>query len=181
MNTKELEILRGRADAKLRYARVHLEELRALPHISGSDFDQAHQESFLYHLLGAKEALVGELNMYYGCNLLPDSVSLGNLRGVPEASQLRDYEKENSGHWLSIAKLMRDYSTHVGGVPRDYRVYPGQNREGTVSLRHPKERDLVIPGELLSVFADWLDKMASLLECLRRAAIEANKQRLGLG
>ncbi|HXQ35194.1 MAG TPA: hypothetical protein VN843_14355 [Anaerolineales bacterium] len=48
MDAKELENLRSRADAKIRYAQVHLDELKAINRLGGDDFDRAHQESFLY-------------------------------------------------------------------------------------------------------------------------------------
>lgn len=58
MDEKRLENLRARTDAKLRFAEVHLKELLALPRLSGDDFDRAHQESYLYHLIGAKDAFL---------------------------------------------------------------------------------------------------------------------------
>jgi|WetSurMetagenome_2_1015567.scaffolds.fasta_scaffold09331_4 hypothetical protein len=47
MKEQELKNLRERTYAKLRYAKVHLDELKVIPNIGGQDFDKAHQESFL--------------------------------------------------------------------------------------------------------------------------------------
>jgi len=187
MTEKDLENLRGRADAKLHDARIHFEQLRGLPPIGGDAFDFAHHYSFLYHLVGAKEAFVGELNVYYGANLAAEDLSLGKLwndlkaQGLtsPEVAELYSLESDQAS-WLSIAKRMRDYTTHVGPVARDYRITPGGKPDRVVSLRHPDEKNLVIPGHLLDVFAEWLLNMTSLLERLRRTAIAANKEGLGL-
>lgn len=54
MDEKTLQNLRARADAKLRYAEIHLDELKAIDRLGGSEFDRAHQESFLFHLLGPR-------------------------------------------------------------------------------------------------------------------------------
>ena len=58
--------LQERTAAKLRYAEVHLREIRELGQPDGGDFDRAHQESFLFHLLSTRDALLAELNVYYG-------------------------------------------------------------------------------------------------------------------
>jgi hypothetical protein len=62
---KTAKSLQARTDAKLRYAKIHLDELAALPIRNGGDFDRAHQESFLFHLFGARDAFLAELNHYY--------------------------------------------------------------------------------------------------------------------
>ena len=52
---KESKSFQDRTAAKLRYAKVHLDELAALKSLCGDDFDRAHQESYLFHLLGAHD------------------------------------------------------------------------------------------------------------------------------
>ena len=47
MDQKELDNLRSRTDAKIRYAQVHIEELKEKGILGGDDFDRADQESFL--------------------------------------------------------------------------------------------------------------------------------------
>ena len=184
MDKKELEPLRARSDAKLRYARIHLDELRAAPATNREDFDCAHKEAFLYHLVSAKEAFVGELNVYYQCGLPADGMSLGNMhealkrkdRTSPEEAELYKLEKDDTS-WLSVAKEMRDYSTHVAAVARNFYIRVGV--ESWESLRNPKT-DQEIPGHFLDVFAGWLNKMESLLERLRKSAIATNRSGLGL-
>ena len=65
MNYKTITPLQERSNAKLRYAAVHLDELKSIEQLGGDDYDRAHQESFLYHLMGAKDAFLIELNTYY--------------------------------------------------------------------------------------------------------------------
>ena len=52
MDKTVIKALQERTGAKLRYAGVHLDELEAMPSRRGDNFERAHQESFLYHLLG---------------------------------------------------------------------------------------------------------------------------------
>src|SRR5437588_12950098 len=80
MDTADIASLQERTDAKLRYANVHLREIEALPGLTGDDFDRAHQESFLFHLMGAMDAFLAEINCCYGCNLADDGISPGKLR-----------------------------------------------------------------------------------------------------
>lgn len=57
-----INIKQERTDAKLRYAALHLDELKSKDTGGGDDFARAHQESFLFHLIGAKESFLLELN-----------------------------------------------------------------------------------------------------------------------
>ena len=66
----DVENARHRTDSKLRFAKVHLTELEECPTKGhGHDFERAHQESFLFHLLGVRDAFLQELNIYYECGL----------------------------------------------------------------------------------------------------------------
>jgi hypothetical protein len=175
MDAKELENLRSRADAKIRYAQVHLDELKAINRLGGDDFDRAHQESFLYHLLGAKEAFLIELNIYYSGGLPSSDLTAGKLREALRAKgkvskELAElYSLENDvNSWLSFAKEMRDYSTHVSGAVRGFHL--GGYRDGQVWLHNPKTGQS-IERHYVEEFADWLTNMKELLERLRESAI----------
>jgi hypothetical protein len=175
MDPKELENLRSRADAKIRYAQVHLDELRAINRLGGDDFDRAHQESFLYHLLGAKEAFIIELNGYYFAGLPNRDLTAGKLREALKAKgktskELAElYSLENDqGSWLSFAKESRDYSTHISGAIRGFHL--GGHRDGQVWLHNP-DTGQSIERHYVDEFADWLANMKELLERLRESAI----------
>jgi hypothetical protein len=175
MDLKELENLRSRADAKIRYAKVHLDELKAINRLGGDDFDLAHQESFLYHLLGAKEAFLIELNAYYSGGLPNHDLTAGKLREAlrikgknsKELAELYSLEADQSS-WLSHAKELRDYSTHIAGAIRGFHL--GGQRDGQVWLHNPSTGQK-IERHFVDEFTEWLAKMKELLERLRESAI----------
>lgn len=178
MGETRSKALQERTDAKLRYARVHLDELKAQGPLGGNDFDRAHQESFLFHLFGARDALLAELNHYYGTNLAPDSLSPGKLRealkkqGVksPELGALHELENDENS-WFCQTKDMRDHSTHVQGVPRACYLDLGGDDGGKVKLKNPRTGQMTtqhFPEE----FEDWLEHMTMLMKTLRESALE---------
>ncbi|MCY7309494.1 MAG: hypothetical protein LH619_01830 [Chitinophagaceae bacterium] len=79
MEKKVIQNLCDRTDAKLRYADIYVAELRKQTS-NGDDIDRAHQESFLFHLWGTKDAFLIELNYYYNINLPIDKVKNGTLQ-----------------------------------------------------------------------------------------------------
>jgi hypothetical protein len=174
-NYKGLDNLCSRTDAKIRYAQVHLDELKAINRLGGEDFDRAHQESFLYHLLGAKEAFLAELNIYYSAGLPSSDLTAGKLRDVlkerrmvsKELAELYSLETDQSS-WLSHAKAMRDYSTHGSGANR--RFHLGGSHDGEVWLDNPKTGKS-IERHFVDEFVDWLSNMKELLDRLRKSAI----------
>ena len=176
MEQKELENLRSRTDAKIRYAQVHLEELKAKGILGGDDFDRAHQESFLYHMLGAKESFLIELNTYYSGGLSNKDLTAGKLRkslklkGVVsnELAELYLFERDENS-WLFHAKEMRDYSTHTSGIRHDFHL--GGKNDRQVWLRNPMTGKSV-ERHFVDEFGDWLINMKDLLERLRKSAIE---------
>lgn len=181
MDQKALDNLRSRADAKLRYAAIHLDELRVRGHKGGKggdEFAKSHQESFLYHLLGAKDAFLSELNAYYGCNLTQDNLSANNLRqelarqGKRSVELAELYSLENCPSWLNRAKKMRDHSTHVSGIPRTY--YHGGPSHENVSLITPgSTSDTEI--HFIDEFQAWHRNMTDLLARLRKNALQTNQ------
>src|SRR5688572_27131540 len=108
MDQKKLKSLQERTESKLRFAAILLEELQKIGHPGGSDFDRAHEESFLYHLLGAKDAFLQELNVYYGCNLETKRVRSEALAQAferrklnsQELDELAKLERPGDGNWL---------------------------------------------------------------------------------
>lgn len=166
-----------RANAKLRYAAVHLEELRSISKDKGGDFARAHQESFLYHLLGVKDAFLNELNYYYGCGLNPNSVTLGNLRNQLESegrssSELEAwYTRENNPQsWLHKAIAMRHRSTHVEPVPLTHNL--GGASHGQAWLADLKT-GIPISSDYVILFESWHSEMTKLVTDLRQSALKA--------
>jgi uncharacterized protein DUF6586 len=176
MDEKTIQNLRARADAKLCYAEIHLDELKAIGRLGGSEFDRAHQESFLFHLMGAKDAFLIELNSYYKGGLPENDLTAGKLRDALKAQGkvseelVHLYRLENrKNSWLFHAKEMRGHSTHVAGVSRAFHM--GGPADGQVWLKNPKTGKS-IERHFVDEFNDWVSKMRDLLERLRVSAIK---------
>ncbi|HXQ35195.1 MAG TPA: hypothetical protein VN843_14360 [Anaerolineales bacterium] len=128
-------------------------------------------------MLGAKEAFLIELNAYYSGGLTNNDLTAGRLREAlkakgkvsKELAELYSLEDDQSS-WLSFAKEMRDYSTHVSGTIRDFHL--GGHNDGQVWLRKPKTKQS-IERHFVDEFGDWLVNMNELLERLRESAINA--------
>jgi hypothetical protein len=171
MDPQRTKSLQARTEAKLRYAKVHLDELAQLQIISGQDFDRAHSESFLFHLFGAKDALLAELNYYYGADLPAKSLTPGQLRtaltqrGVqsPELGRLSQLDQEDDS-WYSQAKGMRDHGTHHQGVPRVFSI--GGPKHGQVRLKNP-ETGTLAEHHVVQQLQYWLKEMTALVRELR--------------
>jgi hypothetical protein len=180
MEDKALKALQDRTDAKLRYAGAHLDELKAMPIRRGDDFDRAHQESFLYHLLGVRDAFLAELNAYYVAGLSGADITLGNLkkalarmnRPSLEIGELYTLERDPEG-WLNQARGMRDHSTHVAAVPRIFHV--GGEDDGTVWLQNPKTNE-ILEQDFILAFQAWLATMSDLIQRLRLSALQNTRR-----
>ena len=178
MDIKVLENLQARTDSKLRYAEIHLNELKEIHPNCGSDFDRAHQESFLFHLIGARDSFLLELNAYYGLDLLDNNVKvhtmfakIGKLKKtVPEFDELYILQKDGSS-WLFHALEMRNHSTHISHIARSYHL-GGVNHQ-KVWLKIPTNEH-IIEIHFVDLFSDWLIKMRALLERLRNSSIKRN-------
>lgn len=178
LDAQSIQNLRSRADAKLKYAQIHLDLLAERGGNGGADLDRAVEESTLFHLLGAKEAFLIEINAYYNCGVPTEAVSPGSLhkvfvaRGVkcPELAELYVLENEPDS-WLAHAKQMRDHSTHVSGVPRAFHM--GGKNDGKVFLRNPNT-GAHVEVHAPEALAEWVESMRALLEKLRTSAIATN-------
>lgn len=164
-----------RTAAKLRYAKVHLDELAALDSLRGDDYDRAHQESYLFHLLGARDAFLIELSHFYGSGLPDENLSSGRLRKALEKEEIRSaeltelFELENEdASWFRQAKDMRDLSAHVQGVPRTFHC--GGEEHGQVKLKNPRTGAMT-GGHFLDEFELWFEQMVSLIRRLRQSAV----------
>ena len=176
MDQKIIENLQNRTHGKLRFAGVMLAELEALPGCNGDDFDRSHQEAYFFHLLGAHDAFLAEINWYYGCKLPDDQVTPGNLRKEimkakdDNAEELKELYglKSLQGSWLSHVHAMRDHSTHLRGVPRVFNV--GAADWDTTWLRNP-ETKAVIEEHLPQLLRRWHGEMNDIIARLRTTAL----------
>jgi hypothetical protein len=143
MTSALLQTYISRTDAKLRYATIHAGELETrIREGMGDDFDRAHYESFFFHLFGARDSLLQELNIIGDCGVDEKNVRMATLLQspagrnglVPGLHELRQVEEDNGG-WLWLAKTMRNKSAHRYGNPVAF--YAGGERDGQVHFRHP--------------------------------------------
>lgn len=167
----DLSYFVDRTDQKLRFARIHIEELRNHPsRNSGDDFERAHHEAILMQMYGATDAFLQELNIHYSCGLAPDQVSRARLaqhlktRNVT-AVELLELEAlvADADGYLGQTKDRRHHITHRGGVPMKHYF------NGPSKLVHPKTRD-EIKTDTIELFDDWLARLTSLLARLRASA-----------
>jgi hypothetical protein len=166
------EALRARTDAKLRYARLHLQELKTSTTAErGHDFERAHQEAFFAQLFGAYAAMLQELNDNLGCALTPTDVSLGKMRKTmmatgdvcPKLTELYTLERDETT-WFAQAKTMRDHVSHVAGIPLVF--YAGGDNDGLTAFKHPKNFT-EIPGDYICHLQEWCNQMEMLVEHFR--------------
>jgi hypothetical protein len=176
VKSNKITVLQERTDAKLRYADEILKELGYLARQKGNDFDRAHQEAFLFHLLGAFDSFLAEINRYYDCNFPEDSLSANRLRKKitemtgdtsPELREL--YELGSTpGSWLNSARSMRDHSTHQRGVSRHILL------SGPVRLQVPSTGE-ILEQDFPDLFSEWHHLARDLIEKLRSQAISQMK------
>jgi len=168
----ELKNAQDRTDAKMRFSRLHLDELLHYTRKgSGDDFDRSHTESFLFQLIGVRDAFLQELNLHYKCKLELHKVSINSLRGYfrkngtkcDELEELRTLEDKKDS-WLYAAIEMRNHSTHRRSVSREF--YVGGSEDGQVHLINPGTNES-LGEDYASTFQMWCREMEQLVETLR--------------
>ena len=169
------EAQRARVEQKLRFAKLHLEELAAAPTGRGDDFERAHYEAVLSQLLGTYDAFLGELNLVLGCGRAAGDVTLGKLReslmkqGRSSEAVRRLYAmQEDETCWLRQLQDLRHASTHRSGIPLAFHM--GGPRHGKVVFKHPATLD-ELPTLASETLEAWWDKMVALVAELRELAV----------
>jgi len=148
---------RERTDQKLRFAKLHLDEMAAMEPGHGHDFERAHIEAILVQLVGAYETFRREL------------IALSGRRNLVE--RLETLRNDDTG-WLGQLVALRRAATHASGVPLEF--YMGGKRHGQVALKHP---DTLVPfpdcaADTLEV---WLASLHTLFDDLRTASTSGRR------
>lgn len=171
----ELPYFVSRTDQKLRFAKIQLDELwNHSSRNSGDDFERSHHESFLFHLYGAVDAFLQELNFYCDCGIALQKVSRQTLticlrsRGRTSAilAELTDCEAVQ-GSALATAKQFRHHAAHRGGLPMQHYF------NGPSNLVHPTTR-VEIAQDSVSVLDGWLVDISQQLQSWRVRAQSGN-------
>ena len=127
----------ARTDAKLEYARIHLEEITSRQEVgSGDAFERAHEESSLFHLIGAKDSFLQEINAAYQLGLNMWDVKEESLESELKTRRRKSNElkeiikleerrrkRENRKSWLAIAIELRNHGTHRSNIPRLFHAH----------------------------------------------------------
>ena len=171
MDQAQYKASTDRTDSKLRYAVIHFEELEGVDR-RGEDFDRSHQESFLFHLHGVRDAFLQELNIKFDCGLpihQVDKKRLNNVLGKKEIeskalAKLNELESDEDS-WLTCINEMRHHSPHRNSIPRVYHV--GGENDGDVYLTNTRN-GRVIEEDYIVLFEQWLKKMGDLITELRK-------------
>ncbi|MEJ1966047.1 MAG: hypothetical protein WDO56_32650 [Gammaproteobacteria bacterium] len=160
---------RDRGRAKIRYARLSLEEVRKHG-ARGDDFDYAHEEACLAHLDSVVDVFLQEVNVclklgldLWDVNRLSIAKTLGRV-GV----QCLEFDElavllEDKTSWLSEAREFRNHGVHRAPVSRNYIIVVGDSSK--VQFRNPRT-GVVQQLDRLDVIAGWIDRAEELFERL---------------
>jgi len=169
---RKLKHTQYRTESKLLYARIHLDELKNnTEKWRASNFSRAHIESFIFHLFGARDALLQEMNIYYDCKLDIKNVTDEKLEKHFKKSRIQCHElqelvtlERDNGSWLYIAKDMRNHITHRDCVT--FGFFAGGKEDRQVHLHRPKSQ-ASLDEDYLETFEKWYNNMCQLIDTLR--------------
>lgn len=174
--------LKERTEKKIDYAKLMLDELSHRPSSvgRGDSFERAHEEAVLYHVIGAKDAFLQEINAAYELGLKPSEVKENNLdkalkREGKTCQALRELMKlkEDESSWLYEANLLRNHGTHRKGPARLFLVSLGggegeHDGEDEVFYKDPKDPSKYIAEEDTHKYLEHrIQDMKELLQRLR--------------
>lgn len=160
---------RGRTRTKLEYAKIHLDEIRDHPRQDA--FARAHQESVLFHVVGAKDSFLQEINDAYQLPLEPDQVNERNLGRELENkeiqcqafSRLLELKKEATSRLAQTIEL-RHQGTHRFHISRGF--HQGDEFDGEVFFVDPRTRqEIHVP--IVQFLEECIQEMTQLIEDLR--------------
>ena len=113
-----------RTNQKLRFAERYLRE-RLRSRNTGEDRERADEECFFFHLIGAKDSFLQEINYALGLGVPVDQVRERTLRaalkkGGKACQPLDEIErlKNTDRSWLNLAIYYRNHGTHRANIGR---------------------------------------------------------------
>jgi len=168
---RESSISTYRTDAKIRYAEIMLQELRDRPGRQGDDYQRSHEEAFLYHLYGAVDAFLHEVNTHHQFGLTEKEVSLQRLqqeltkshKASPAIQEVVRLGQPSTGLLYRIQQW-RHQATHRGGTPRTF--YVGGPEDGERRLTDPATGQPASSG-ILDEFAAAVAEVKATILSLR--------------
>ena len=146
MGEERITNLEERTDAKIAYARLMLSELtrRTSSEGRGDQFERAHEEAVLFHVTGAKDAFLQEINAAYDVDIESHKINeyalekalRGQNKTCPAIQELMELKSDESS-WLYEANLLRNYGTHNLGLSRTFFV--GGEHDDKVFYHDPRD------------------------------------------
>lgn len=164
-----------RTGQKLRYAQIHLDELIEYRQATSNDeWENAHQESFFYHLAGALDAFLHEINDAYSLGLELNAVRFEDvekrLKTVQQPSPafdlLEKLWKDKMG-WLFLLRSWRNHGTHRGRVAKRVNMSNWQRVDNEFTVPETGRTQTVYPGAGCKYVMTYLARDANALidEC----------------
>jgi hypothetical protein len=160
-----------RTEAKLRFAELSLHELNAHSGLQGDDFQRSHEENFLYHLYGALDAFLHEINEHHRCGLPSNRVT---IKALEKALKLKN---RTSAQLDEIKSLSRDSTNMLGRIEEwrhSFTHRSGPQRLFFVGGEEHGRRRFTEPGttrpaskHIPDEFADALEEMRQKIKRLR--------------
>lgn len=135
-----------RTDQKLRYAHLTITELDEHRSAGSNDeWTNAHQEAVFYHLVGAIEGLLHEINDAYGLDLAAsqvrwDQVSSKIVRSGLTSTAFEELEslRNDANSWLAQLYVWRNHGAHRARVSKVVYLSAGKAPEAEDQFRDPR-------------------------------------------
>ena len=178
MGEEKVSALKERTTAKIEYAKLMLDELcrRSNSAGRGDPFERAHEEAVLFHIIGAKDVFLQEINATYELGLKPSQVDENNLaktlvkkgKTCPALQELM-LLKEDKSSWLYKANILRNLGTHRKGPARTFFLTVGGGDKGDVYYNDPEDPKNYIAEEDTHKYLEHrIQDMTELLQRLRK-------------
>jgi len=138
----------------------------------------------LFHLIGAKDSFLQEVNVAYRLGLEEHLVCERTLRkalrakGVcsPALAEITRLEKPKPSNWLAVAIALRNQGTHRHRAKRHFVRVIGQPSASRNYLMNPLAEGELVDPEIPEFMRQCLDNMRRLLEELRTMLPDADKE-----
>jgi hypothetical protein len=166
-----------RPEQKLDYARIHLSELEAYQNAGSNDkWENAHQESVFYHLAGAVEAMLQEINELNNLSISIDKVTwrsveaqLNKSKQISEAFNHLKCLRRDPTTWLALLFEWRNHGTHRDRVGKN--VHLSNSSKVDSQFKDPRNNSIPACYEgkgCLGVLKDLSQKVEKLINDTRK-------------
>jgi hypothetical protein len=162
-----------RTEQKLRYVRLTLQEIR--DRVESDDHQRAHEEACLFHLIGAFEAVLQELNVVHELHIPMHLVSLDTLRRSPANDALTKalaLFSDTKRDALGVAYALRNFGAHRkhAGQVVQLGMGPGvrpQQNSFKDPRKDPDDKSSWIPGTTIEALERWIGIAETVIANIR--------------